>query len=158
MVPEMKSERKTYRRKTCSTTTSGRLQTARGRPHASQSLGVGKPVGVPSLRTTQIIGVGIVQRRVETLKTSGVVASHRVFVEVDRHGTVGIELTRRLAVQGLLVTLGAGGTGRRIIVIHILRLLITHGGLKNTASSHTLTHSKYSQQEGLDRYPGEVVM
>lgn len=133
-----KSNKKTYRRKTCSTTASVRLQTARGRSDASQSLRVGKPVGVPSLRTTQIIGIGVVQRRVQTLKTSGVVASHGVFVEVDGHGTVGIELTRGLTVQGLWVTLGAGRTGRRIVVIHILRLLITHGGLKYSDSSHTI--------------------
>ena len=118
----------TYRRKTGSATTAGGLQTGRGRPDSGHGLGIGKTIGVPGLRTTEIISVGrIVERRVQALKTRGIVASHGVLVQVDGHGTVSVELAGRLTMQRLLVALRAGRTGRGIVLIHIRGLLITHG-------------------------------
>ena len=118
----------TYRRKTGSATTAGGLQTGRGRPDSGHGLGIGKTIGVPGLRTTEIISVGrIVERRVQALKTRGIVASHGVLVQVDGHGTVSVELAGRLTMQRLLVTLRTRRTSRGIVLIHIRGLLITHG-------------------------------
>ena len=67
------------------------------------------------------------ERWVQALETRGIVASHGVLVQVDGHGTIGVELAGRLTMQRLLVTLRTGRTGRGIVLIHIRGLLITHG-------------------------------
>lgn len=67
------------------------------------------------------------ERWVQALETRGIVASHGVLVQVDGHGTIGVELAGRLTMQRLLVTLRTRRTSRGIVLIHIRGLLITHG-------------------------------
>lgn len=120
---------RTYRGETGATRARGGLQTGGGGADAPEGLGVCETIWIPGLRAGQIISIRVVvQRRVQAVQSAGVIASHGVIVEVDRHGTVGVELSGWLTMQGLLVTLGTRRPRRGIIVIHVLRLLITHGG------------------------------
>ena len=147
----IKVVRQTYRRQASASAASVRLQTGRDRANATQGLSVGKAIRVPGLRARQIIGIGVVlQGRVQTLEAGGFVAGHLVLVEIDGHGTVCVELARGLAVEGLLMPLGARGSCRGI-VIHV-RLLITHGwgrrwtlGFlgRNVGEKSTTTHTRW---------------
>ena len=108
------------------------FQAGGGRPDAAERLGVGESIGIPSLRASQVIRIrSILQRRVQAFQATGVVASHRVLVQVHGHGAVRVELSRRLAMERLLMTLRARRTCSGVVVIHIRRLLITHGGRRN---------------------------
>lgn len=65
---------------------------------------------------------------IEAIQSTGVVAGHGVVVHVDGHWAVGVELARRLAMERLLKTLRAGRARRGIVVVHVVGVLVTHGG------------------------------
>lgn len=120
----------TYRRQARPASARSSLEAGRSRPNAPKSLRIGKAVGIPGLGAREIVGVRVVvQRRVQALQPTGVVTSH-VVIQVHRHRAVRVKLTRRLTVQRLLMALGARRTRRGVIVVHVLGLLIAHGGEK----------------------------
>lgn len=112
-------------------------------------------IWIPRLRTRDIIPIRVARDRwVEPVQPARVVTSHGIVVEVGRHRTVRVKLTRRLTVQRLLVTLGARRACRRIVVIHVLgRRCVVH----NRRVSSTLARVARNVIGGL-RFKGKVTI
>jgi hypothetical protein len=83
---------------------------------------------IPGLRSRNVISICIPMQRVQPLNSVGIIPWHRVLIETRGHRAIGIKMAGRLAVEGLLVPLGSGGTRGRVFVVHFLPLcmVITH--------------------------------
>ena len=83
-----------------------------------------KSIWIPCLGSRDLVAVrGILQAWVHSLE-SGIIITHgMIFLSVDiiRHRAIGIELTRRLSVQSLLLmAMGSRGARGRWIIVQVM--------------------------------------